>query len=97
MLFRDTCNSLLRRYLQQRQQYIAAMVYNSQLPAIEYEVPQGPVLGPLLYIVYISGLSVQKLKLRYYSYPDDTITLYMGNKVGHMQINCVLVQTKPYI
>ena len=39
-------------------------------------VPQGSVLGPLLYFLYVLSLSLANLNARYFTFGDDTVLLY---------------------
>ena len=42
-------------------------------------VPQGTVLSPLLYIIYVTGLSILQIYCNLYSYADDTALLVSDN------------------
>ena len=46
-----------RSYLQNRKQYIHINDTNSNLGSISCSVPQGSILGPLLFILYINDIS----------------------------------------
>lgn len=66
------------------------MGHNNQLAAVEYEVPQGSVLGPLVNNICAGDLSIQKLKGRHYPYANDTVILYrvhhqlqLQNQINH--------------
>ena len=49
---RGTCLALLKSYLTGRQQYTNFNNTESDFCSIDYGVPQGSVLGPLLFLIY---------------------------------------------
>ena len=53
-------------------QFVSINDYNSNLADAKYGVPQCPILGPLLFLIYINDLHVA---LKYYkvcNFADDT-------------------------
>ena len=49
-------NSWLQNYLANRQQYIQLKNSKSSLKPIKCDVPQGSILGPLLYLIYVNDI-----------------------------------------
>ena len=69
-------NQLINSYLTNRSQYIQLNNTKSDLMPINYGVPQGSVLGPLLFTIYINDLAncCQDGKVRIFA--DDTAVYF---------------------
>ena len=68
-------NLLLRNYLSGRHQYVDYNNSKSRTNSISLGVPQGSILGPLLYLIYINDLPKVSHVFSMLMYADDT-TLY---------------------
>ena len=68
-----------QNYLTNRQQRVYANGYYSNYLDITQGVPQGSVLGPLFYIVYVNDLKNIVKKCKFAMYADDTV-IYISRK-----------------
>ena len=72
---RGTANNLINDYLSRRTQYVSTLGESSELEDIIYGVPQGSVLGPLLFLIYMNDIVNcvnDKLNIKLVLYADDT-------------------------
>ena len=69
---RGTANSLFESYLSNRSQYVSINGKSSDYHVMEHGVPQGSVLGPLLFLVYINDLNLCVKHSKAIHFADDT-------------------------
>ena len=68
-------HKLIASYLSNRKQYVMFNNKNSEFTEIRPGVPQGSILGPLLFSIYINDLIKVSNKLNFIMYADDK-TIY---------------------
>lgn len=70
-------HDLLSDYLTNREQQVKLDNFVSQPSIISYGVPQGSVLGPTLFLIYINDLCNYNLpNCKIYTYADDTALIF---------------------
>ena len=70
-----------KSYLSNRTQYVSVNGCDSNLADVKFDVPQGSVLGPLLFLVYINDLN-QALKFcKVHHFADDTNLIHFSKSV----------------
>lgn len=79
---------LLKNYLRNRKQFVKINEQQSALEDVKYGVPQGSVLGPLLFSLYINDIKNLGLTGKMFVYADDISLFYPY---------CYESAVKPYI
>lgn len=81
--FRDAIQRWLKSYLNGRTQCVRLNGLLSNELVVKMGVPQGSVLGPLLFLVYINGIFEQQFKGSLTAFADDVSFTYAGLDVSH--------------
>ena len=77
-------NEWFKSYLSNRKQYVSINGYDSNLADVKFGVPQGSVLGPLLFLIYINDLN-QALKFcKVHHFADDTNLIHFSKSVNRL-------------
>ena len=79
--------SWLKSYLSNRQQFVFVDGSNATMSTIQCEVPQGSILGPLLFLIYINDIINSSSIFKFIMFADDTTVL-----ASHKNLN-VLIDT----
>ena len=74
-----------KSYLSNRKQYVSINGKSSLPLDISCGVPQGSVLGPLLFLLYINDLPNTSNVLNFYLFADDTNIYYESNSLQELE------------
>ena len=82
---RGIANNWFRSYLSNRKQYVSVNGFHSNTEIMKFGVPQGSVLGPLLFLVYINDLRNAIHNSIVHHFADDTNLLYINKNLKVIQ------------
>ena len=96
---RGTALQWFKSYLSCRSQYVSVNGHNSSHLSVTCGVPQGSVLGPLLFLLYINDLPNSSRKLSFYLFADDTNIYFESSSVKQLQkvVNKELKHVKKWL
>jgi len=83
---RGCAHDWFRSYLSGRTQTISIGDNISEKKEITYGVPQGSVLGPLLFLLYINDIYKCSNVLKFHLFADDTNILYSNKNLKNLEI-----------
>ena len=91
--FRGIVLEWFKNYLSNRKQYVSYNSCDSELKDIVCGVPQGSILGPLLFILYVNDITNTSDVLEFILFADDTTILYSHPNIEN-QINRINEELK---
>ena len=99
IMMRGTALAWFSSYISNRKQYVSVNGHSSNHLDVVCGVPQGSVLGPLLFLIYINDLPNSSDKLSYYLFADDTNIYFESDSLSQLQkiVNKELKQVKKWL
>ena len=85
--FRGIINDWFRSYLLERKQKVCINGFESEVKILKHGVPQGSVLGPILFLLYINDLHKCIKFSSSFHFADDTNLLNISNNYKTLQRN----------
>ncbi len=82
---RNNILNWFKSYLSDRKQYVFFNGVSSEVLNISCGVPQGSVLGPLLFLLYINDLPNISSKLQFFLFADDTNLYYESDDLIELE------------
>ena len=94
--FRGTISDWFSSYLTNRKQTTDINGYISEQQLTTCGVPQGSVLGPLLFLIYMNDIQYSSTKFKFFLFADDTNILYADKHLRSLESVANAELTKVY-
>ena len=72
-------------YLDNRSQFVSIDSYSSDIQTIKCGVPQGSILGPKLFILYVNDICNMSKMVKLILFADDTVIFCSANYVEQLE------------
>ena len=82
---RGVGNDWFKSYLSNRSQYVSIQGFDSDTKEVRHGVPQGSIIGPLLFLIYINDLHKAIKNSSVYHFADDTNLLNINTSLKKIQ------------
>ena len=83
--FRGIISNWFSSYLNNRRQTTEINNMISEQQSIDCGVPQGSVLGPLLFLIYMNDIQYSSTKFKFFLFADDTNILYANKNLRTLE------------
>ena len=96
---RGNINKLIQSYLANRKQYVSLNGFDSETKNLNFGVPQGSSLGPLLFLIYINDFRLCLNETSSGHFADDTFIMYSNKKLKTIEtvVNTELKQVTKWL
>ena len=78
----------LESYLSNRKQFVSLNGAESSILQMDYGVPQGSILGPLLFVIYINDIPNISEFAKFILYADDANIILTANTIEEINSQC---------
>ena len=99
MAIRGVMLSQFKSYLSNRKQYVSVKNFSSSISNITLGVPQGQVLGPVLFLLYINNMHRSSDKLCIVHFAEDTTVFASDSDINsvHASVKRELVRVDNWL
>ena len=96
---RGIAHKWLESYLSNRKQFVTINNSNSPIQKLDYGVPQGSILGPLLFIIYINDIHTINKEFHFILYADDANIIIVGDNISIIKakVSALLIQLSTWV
>ena len=81
--FRGFFLDFIISYVQNRYYFVSINGHKSPSKIVNIGVPQGSILGPLLFLIYVNDMKNSSNILHFLQYADDSTTTYSSNDLNN--------------